>query len=397
MRLTGEAMHLQTVAPALSGPPVFAEPARLTDNPLVHGAFWTALELDVRTDGAALTTTFLGEHRGASSGPYPRDALEVLPSFHLVAERPLLAGAGVHVGVETGKLADYRPYCGLLIGNLELDVFRAHVRRGPWRLSVSNIADLAVGVGLGIDDGRDYVLALDDVDAGRGCRLDLRAGRFEYLRPGDVGETASDPAEPARTGTTAAAVLRPGRGFGVEAEFSRADRGAGAAVPDARSAWLARVRWSMESGRSRLRVAAERRVYEAAFNDGFFSWSGPVYRLDQVYPLRNTHRPFAQWPVYARYQGRTVRTWILEAEARQPLSGPLALVGQLDLNRLEADGEAPFTYPFYDAGVAWTAAPGLELLATGTNRAMNLDLGHQTLYLLKEPALMLSARWSYAW
>lgn len=396
VRVAGEAMHLQTVDPRLSFPDLLTgrSPDRLTDNPLVHGAAWTTLGLTIRSEWASLTTTLLGEHRGASSGPYPKDNLEVLPSFDLVAERPIVDGGDVHVGVRTGKIDDYRPYNGLLIGNLELDIFAAHLRWGRARVIISNIADLSVGINLDVDDGRDYILAVDDVGLAEAWGLDLRAGRFDY---GGGAGAGPDPGEPARTGTQLAATLRAAGDFRLAGEFSRRDRGGGEAISGARNAWLLRADWSLRGDGGQLCLLAEHRAYDAAFNAGFFGWRGPIYRGDQVYPLRNYHHPFAQWPVYTTYQGLDVSTQILRAEARVRMLETFDAVGSLDLNRIEAGEAEAFTYPFYEAGIAWEASVGLELALTATNRAMNLDAGYQTLYLLKQPVMMLAARWEYAW
>ena len=57
-----------------------------------------------------------------------------------------------------------------------------------------------------------------------------------------------------------------------------------------------------------------------------------------------------------------------------------------------AEGEKPFTYPFYTIGFGWEPVDENYLMVVVTNKGMNLDVNYPTFYLYKVPYFGLTLK-----
>lgn len=376
----------------------------LTDNPLLHGAMYSHIGMEARNAGLTLSCKLIMEHRGTSFGTYATKNVAVLPMLFVGVDTSFaIGGETFRAGIEGGNYEDRKLYEGLTIYNMDVQGYHLHLKWRHLELSADHISDLAVGIGLGIDDEADYALSAKDVSLGGGLKLDASAGYFEYLGSSDA--TAGLRGE----GVTAAAALR----WSDRVRFYTQVGVRGVDDPSfgglERCADLVGLAYRDElKEKLVLDLTGEYRYYGRYFNEGrTYDGACFLYRgYDgygsecsswntvgaHLYPLQTFYRPFGQWAVYADYQGRNVQSFIFRADASYRLPGNCRLICDLDFNYLDVSNEDPFLYPFYNLGFGWEPAPGTTIAVSHTNRAMNLDTHYPTLYLTEKGTIMIAVQ-----
>ena len=373
----------------------------LTDNPFLHGAMFAHMGLDARSAGLRLYCRLIAEHRGTSFGTYATRDLAVLPTFFVSVDSSFaIGGETFHAGAEGGNFDDHKLYEGLTIYNMDVQGYKLHLKWRNLKLSLNHISDLAVGIGLNIDDQADYAVSLENVPLGWRLKLDASAGYVEYIGNDD-----------------AASGLR-GNGMNVSAALRWNDRVRlytqvgirGVDDPSLggikRCADLVGLAYRDElKEKLDLSLTGEYRYYGRYFNEGF-SYDGSCFFYRgyggygvgctswntigaQLYPLHAFFRPFGQWAVYTDYEGRDVQSFIFRADAVYKLPGNCSLICNLDFNYMDVSNEEPFLYPFYNLGFGWSPASGTTIAVSHTNRAMNLDKHYPTLYLTPKGTVMI--------
>jgi hypothetical protein len=375
----------------------------LTDNPLLHGAMFAHLALEARSAGLRLFCKLILEHRGTSYGTYAMKNVAALPTFLVSVDTSFaIGGETFHAGVEGGNFDDYKLYEGLTVYNMDVQGYNLHLKWRKLKLSLDHISDLAVGIGLNIDDQADYALSIEDVPLGWRLKLDASAGYVQYIGCGDGLKGL------------------PGNGMNLSIALRWEDRVRLYAQVGMRNvddpsfggveryADLVGLTYRDELMKKLdLSLTGEFRYYGRYFNEGF-SYDGTcfLYRGNegyggctswntigsQLYPLHAFYRPFSQWAVYTDYEGRNVQSFIFRADASYELPGNCSVICNLDFNYLDVSNEDPFLYPFYNLGFGWSPAPGTTIAISHTNRAMNLDKAYPTLYLTKEGTVMFAVQ-----
>ncbi len=101
----------------------------------------------------------------------------------------------------------------------------------------------------------------------------------------------------------------------------------------------------------------------------------------------------SQWAVFTDYQRLNVAGLTFYVDLTVPIYRGIFFKGLLDWNRIAAQGQEPFVYPFYCGGFGWQPFAGVSLLYSLTNRTMNLDRAYPTLYLYEFPTSEMRLSW----
>lgn len=375
----------------------------LTDNPLMHGAMFAHLALEARSAGLRLFCKLIMEHRGASYGTYATEDIAMLPEFLVSVDTSFaIGGETFRAGIDGGNYDDFKLYEGLTIYNVDVQGYRFHLKWRNFKLSLDHIGDLANVVGLNIDDEADYAVSMEDLPLGGRLKLNASAGYFEYIGSSDAVNGLP------MSGMNVSAALRWNDKIRLYTQVgvrNVADPSFGGVK---RCADLIGLSYRDElKDKLDLNLTGEYRYYGRYFNEGHtydgkcFLYRGyngytacPSWNTigTQLYPLHAFYRPFSQWAVYTDYEGRDVQSYIFRADASYKLPGNLALICNLDFNRMEVSNEDPFLYPFYTIGLGWSPAPGTTIALSHTNRAMNLDKHYPTLYLTEKGTVMVTVQ-----
>jgi hypothetical protein len=373
---------------------------KVTDNPLAHGAAYADMTLEARKSGITLFCELIAEHRGASYGTYAMHDIAVLPKYFVAMDTSFTVGGRLfHAGLEAGNFDDCLLYEGLTIYNIDVQGYQIYLKWKHLKLKLHHIGDMEYGIGLNINDQRDYIVSLEDLAVFDQMIINARAGYFDYCK--------SDEYE----------LGLPGNGMNVSVGFQWKET-----VRLYSQVGIRRINDSSHSGIKRcacligctaggglkkfdLDLTAEYRYYGRYFNrdlkyagdcflyrgyDGYsgcFSWNTAGRYL---YPLGLFHRPFSQWAVYTDYQGRDVQSYIFRTDASCRLPGNCLVICNLDFNYMDVSNEDSFLYTFYDVGFGWAPVSGASITLSHTNRAMNIDTHYPTLYMLQRGILMIT-------
>lgn len=374
---------------------------KISDNPLAHGATFADMILEARNAGIRLSCELITEHRGASYGTYAMHDIAILPKYFVAIDTSFTVGGQLfHAGVAAGNFDDHLLYEGLTIYNIDVQGYRLYLKWKNVKLGVNHIGDMEYGIGLNINDQRDYIFSLEDLAMFDQMKIDARAGYFDYCRSDDYDLGLPGNGMNVSIGLQWKEAVRLYSQVGIR----RINDSSHGGIKRCASLTGCRVRGGLKM--FDLGMTAEYRYYGRYFNRdlkytgdcflyrGYDGYSGGCYSWNTVgnylYPLGLFHRPFSQWAVYTDYQGRDVQSFILRADASCRLPGNCTVICNLDFNYLDVSGEDSYLYPFYDIGFGWTPVSGTSITLSHTNRGMNLDTHYPTLYQLKNGISMLT-------
>ncbi len=374
---------------------------KVTDNPLAHGAAYTDMTLEARKSGITLSCELKTEHRGASYGTYAMHDIAVLPKYLVAIDTSFtVGGRRFHAGVEAGNFDDHLLYEGLTIYNIDVQGYQIYLKWKHLRLNMHHIGDMEYGIGLNINDQRDYIVSLEDLPVSDQMTADARAGYFDYCKSGeyDLGLPAN--------GMNVSVGLRwkdtahlysqvgirrindPSRS-GIKRCASLIGCAAGGSLKMLDLDLTAEYRYYGRYFNRDLKYTGDSFLYRGydRYDITYYAWN-TVGRY--LYPLELFHRPFSQWAVYTDYQGRDVQSLIFRADASYRLPGNCTVICNLDFNYIDVTNEDTFLYPFYNVGFGWAPVSGVSTALSHTNRAMNLDTHYPTFYLLQRGILMIT-------
>jgi hypothetical protein len=374
---------------------------KLTDNPLIHGAVFADAALKAGNAGLTLICRLMMEHRGASYGTYALDDVTVIPKYLLSIDTSFtIGGQSFNAGVEAGNFDDHKLYEGLTIHNMDVQGCRFYLQWRRLKLEMNHIGDMDRGIGLNINDQRDYVVSVSELALFERFKVDAAAGRFDYCRDGDYESGLPD------NGVNVSAGLRWRESVRLYSQVAMRNIRDSSHGGIKRCASLIGCTVRGRAHKFDFDLTTEYRFYGRYFNQdlkcdgncflyrGYEGYGGECSSWNTagsyLYPLSVFLRPFGQWAVYTDYQGRDVQSLIFRADVSYGLPGNCEAICNLDFNYIDASNEDAFLYPFYDVGLGWVPVAGTSITLRHTNRAMNLDRHYPTLYLLNRGLFMIT-------
>lgn len=361
----------------------------VSDNPLYHGGTFAKLgALVTFIDGVTLDAEIVAEHRGISYGVYATDEMIIFPRMLLGLDTTFTAITGdpVRVIARVGNFTDLRWYEGLQYYNMDGQGSDIEIGWSWLRLWRRQIGDAVYGLGLGIGDVAEFGAGLLDVPLSDSLTADLSIGHTIYAGTpyrDDEGFNYSLGLEWGSIGRLYGEIGTRNLSFG--------------ALSGNESAFLLGLDGRYALGPVDIAGRAEWREYGRGFNEGRTSharFRSPGSTIgDFLYPLDYLERPFSQWAVYTEYQS-DITAFTLQLDTRVHLPYGFLLRAVLDFNEIQGGDWPVDSYDFFDIGLGWEPVRGLSIIASRTNRAMNLDRSYPTYYMYTTPVQALTVRWN---
>jgi hypothetical protein len=389
----------------------------VTDNPLPHGGTYLAVNAVVHAyPGVRLQGEFIGELRGISYGVNNTANMIAYPHAAFIFDSTFsVLGEPISLFLQVGDTVGMRFDEGLLFYNMDGQGTIISLGWNNLRFHLEHIGDAMAGIGLQINDVRQYALSISDIPIGWGWTVGARGSRINYLEwwrnpynPQSPRGHLYDSIKPLNDAWSLSAALS-NRDLRVYAQVGLRDsrepydiiaRGA-LLLGTSASGTLGNLEWS---GRG------EYRFYGGLFNAGFFD-EDVRYRgsTDEntsqrffgntigpfLYPLSNLERPFSQWAMFTEYQEmKDVMGLTAQLTLKYHLWSGIIARCVIDYNYVKPEQTEGFLYPFYDIGLGWEPAKNISVVASMTNRSMNLDKSYPTYYLRSAPAHAYTIRWN---
>lgn len=142
-----------------------------------------------------------------------------------------------------------------------------------------------------------------------------------------------------------------------------------------------------------LTVRSSIRYYNSNYNLGYFGdrpsySSSGSFTGEQLYPLKNYYRDFAQWAAFTELQNRNLLGYELVVNWTEKVYKPFGVFANLDLNIIgDINNYSGRTYPIYDVGISIEFLKVINGQISLTNKHMNLSNSYQTFYVSKAPFL----------
>jgi hypothetical protein len=374
-----------------------------TDAPLYHGAAYMEVGASFAKSGFSLAARLLAEHAGQSYGVYTRNAMTVYHKYLVGLDTGVTVfGYRLGVAISVGNYDNLRNQQGLTVYNMDAQGSRWQVSIDKFKVTYQKIGDMFEWIGLNIDDGNTLSYKFDSIKVIDGFYMTPEFSLFNYSRVEYSGLPMND------YGATYALRLMHTSGIAVYGEFGQRNGSGMRYSSIERSATLLGGEYSCSTSFLKLQTHAEYRNYGKAFNIGFFEnnsyfdTSGTLHTLTSnryhlggstLYPVQLFDRPFSQWAVFTEYQGKDVSALTFYADLTVPILYGVYFNGLLDWNKINAEGENSFVYPFYKVGFGWQPFDGVCGAYYLTNRGMNLDRAYPTLYLFKSPVGEMRITW----
>jgi len=349
--------------------------------------------------GYTLRFTLIGEDRAGSYGVLKRNNMVVFPQVSVDLKDTIQwKQHKVAVRLLIGDMPNFRYRNGLAIYNVDAQGANVALTYRHLELGFTSITDLSQHVGIGIGEVYGYNAALTQLPLNEnyswsvGGAIDLLLGGTEatlpnlphlYLNVDHKQKRQGFYAELGyrfKTRTTSGGILLP--------ESTPSEKVAG--VIGFYAGRLVHPKW-------RFRQRVELKYFGLVYNQGRTSFGNKYtstnsFLGDYLYPLRNAYRPFDQWAVYTEYAGQNVAALSWYSQNKWRLSSKFQFMANLETIGLLTSEESPFLYYFYESGLVFEPARGVEALVYLSNKVMNSDVHYQTFYQSKRPLFSFGLR-----
>lgn len=389
----------------------------ILDNPLYHGATFVDLETQIRPHpGFFLTAGITAENRGISYGVDNVDNSVMLLRYHLGVDTSFgLLGQRFGIRASVGDTRDARVDEGLFFNHNDIQGAYIRLDWNTLRYSFVKVGDAFAGLGLNIDDADYHRVEIRDLPLPGGWRGSMSGGWFHHGLVGSA-ENFYWSHTPRRNLLEQVDLLD--HGYTLSGSLATGDTllrlYSMIALRDAResdymmsrTAFVAGASGRFETDRLKLGGTAEYRYYGGLFNAGYRNlnvyyrnpdnnetWANTVG--PHLYQLSWFERPFSQWAVFAEYQDlKDVTGWSFYGKGKWFFHDRFHVRAMVDLNYVVPENLDPFLYPFYDIGIGWEPFDNFSVVASATNKGMNLDKHYPTFYLYERPVPSIAFRWN---
>jgi hypothetical protein len=372
----------------------------ITDNPFKHGVMYAAVKTKTRIFGKVeVNADLYGEYRGFSYGSFNNNNTVVYPVISVALKDSFLTGNDyLKIFAETGQFLNEKVDEGLMIYNTDLQWTKGAIRYKNSQLSFTICGDLYNGIGYGIDDlksftythffnndqltaGFSYAMANPPYTQAKYHTYLNLFGRIRMRNMAFYGQLSFTP------------------GYGDIDILKGVNR---------RTAGLLGIEQQLQNKRFRVQHKAELRYYGYAYNNYHIDWDlryrKHPFNADEMYsnttgkylyPLRKYNTPFSQWGVFSEYLGYNVLGGSMVGLVSYRWSEKISLELDYDINAIFARVDKAFTfaepvasyfvYPFFKTAVKYYPFDKAYLSFFLTNKAMNLDIGYPSHYLMQKP------------
>lgn len=350
-------------------------------------------------EGYKLRFALIGEDRAGSYGVLKRNNMVVFPQVSVdLKDTMQWRQHKVAVRLLIGDMPNFRYRNGLAIYNVDAQGADVALTYRHLQLGFTSITDLSQHVGIGIGEVYGYQVGLtkmrfnENYTWSAGGAIDLLLSGLEATRPNLPHLYVNVDHRDKKFGFYGELGYRfkPRTGpWGILLPVST--------VSEKIAGVFGFYTERLKSQKWRYRQRVELRYYGLVYNERRTS-TGNKYTStnsflgDYLYPLRNAYRPFDQWAVYTEYAGQNVAAFSWYSQNKWRLSKKFQLMVNLETIGLLTTDDSPFLYYFYESGLVFEPAQGVEALVYLSNKVMNSDVHYQTFYQSKRPLFSFGFR-----
>lgn len=364
----------------------------VSDNPLYHGASQVEIDGVFRpVAGMECRASVIAEHRGQTYGVFAKQRLWFIPFIHVALDTSfLLFGETFRAHISAGNERNKSLYEGLTIYNMETQGYEAFLQYRYFRFTYHKISDLRFGYQMNISDVDNWILSAEALPLTNKLHADIRLGRSEYARAYDDNFTVS--------------VGIYDSSFRIYGQIATRKHTMMIRypLPETKNSIAAVVGIRTHYGDAtafRIDGGIEVRTYNNYFNAGYYAPNSALNYRDEgnfIYPLYLYDRPFSQWAAFTEYQDERQTCVTAQVKVTWKFYSNFVVVGNADLNNVTTTTSPSFLYPFYLLGVGWQPSQRVQLLASMTNKGMDLNTHYPgSFYLYKKPMMHLSFVWDF--
>ncbi len=352
---------------------------QVTDNPFFHGSYFFKLGARFQFGKILKVTGAINaEQRGFSDGVFSKRTRNFYPYLNAVLSDTL--GKFQYL-FQMGDFRNFKLYEGLTFYNLETQSWIFKLKFGDFYFKHAGIADLLIGIGLGIDDVYDYSFGIEDfaINKDSSFVINLKSGYSN-----NRGFTS-------RGFWNFSTSLKYKDQFSFYAQVSTID--------DNSNAFLVGFKTKNTfANKINLKSSIEYRGYDSNFN---LLFSNVVYYRDPnlgpsftnsrnnvFIPLDYYERNFSQWALFTEYQNVDINGLNIRTEVDYNFFKNLYFRFGLDLNWLISNDET-FLYPFYLTSIGIKPHEEIEISLQLTNKVMNFDKNFPTFYASIRPYFII--------
>jgi len=365
-----------------------------TDNPLIHGAAFLALNLKYSLqEKFHLYFDLITEHRGASYGVLNTKNIIVFPRIYATASDTLhIFNQSFPVNIQIGNLVDTFLQDRLLFYNtykhgLEIDVSKKKIG-----LRLSYYPDQHNGIGLNV---KEYAAIAPYAQLTPRLRSSIGLLFMERATAEELNES------PFLLRHTTILKLNK-YSFYLQGSMRLTsnkyvhNRAILKSNGLDKFAFVLGTKFKFKRKKLSATSAINIRFYGKVFNIGHRNpdiayrdtTQNTLYANtvgENLYPLDYYYSNFDQWAVHTEYQNMNVFNINLTSKIKYELTRLHSLQLDLDITSIYAENQPAFTYAFYELGFAYHLNKKIDATIFVTNKGMNLDVHYPTFYSYKNP------------
>ena len=156
--------------------------AKLTDNPLPHGATYIDFKLGYQSQGFSVNLNLIAEHRGISYGVYSTKAMIFYPKYSIAYDSSFtLFDKKFSAGAFAGNYTNLKLYEGLVIDNIDAQGMQTYLKWDKCKFGLNAIGDLSNEIGLNIDAALNLMMTIEDIKLKDNINLETTFGGFNFI------------------------------------------------------------------------------------------------------------------------------------------------------------------------------------------------------------------------
>jgi len=384
----------------------------VTDNPLVHGAFYARIKSETSYHKKyALNLDLVVEDRGMSYGINDLNKIVLFPIFQFsFNEKYKFMHDSLHVALRVGSFINNKLRNGLKIYNVDTQGSDLTLDWKNFNFNVHEVGDLSWGTGLALEDFTDvslgYNLKLSNTKSlNFGINYNLNSYPtfdkiheiYKVARYGNYGifskYTASKNANyylQMELRNAPYINIKENGAFVIGSELNYHFQNLSLSFnPEIRYyGWMYNYGHKVDSITFRQKNTSAT-LSNVIYND---TYSNTVGRY--LYPLMNFNNKFSQWAVYTDYQyqniaGIELRTTI-NWQFSKKVFAKIDVESSTLMKEYKTDGKKTFTYLYYTSSIVYQPIKYFNIALEITNKMMNLDKFYQTFYMCEQPLIGIS-------
>ena len=385
----------------------------VTDNPLIHGAFYARIKSETSYNKKySLKLDLVVEDRGMSYGINDLNKIVVFPIYQFgFVDKYKFLNDSLRIALHVGSFINNKLHNGLKIYNVDTQGSDLTLEWRNFNFNLHEVGDLSFGIGLALADYTDVSLGYNvKLSKEKSLNFGINYNLNSYPPIDKILEIYKVP-KYNNYGVFSKYTASKNANYYFQFELRNAPyiniKENGAFVIGSNLNYnfqklsisfnpeIRYYGWMYNYGHKEDSITFRQKNNSGTFPNGVKynnTYLNTVGRY--LYPLMNFNNQFSQWAVYTDYQYQNIAGLELRTSIHWQFSEKLFAKMDVEsctlIKEHKTEDKKTFTYLFYTSSIVYQPVKYISIALEISNKMMNLDKYYQTFYMCKQPLIGIS-------